>query len=406
MNAPEIKEGIGAVTYFWKDMSLRVRAERIEGTSAELWFYSTNGISDRLLHVTKSNLLATSTMTSLAKRLRTNAKDVPWDDVLTYVAAKTLEIVRRGEDVQEVGDEPESMALRYTLRPLLEYGQPTTIYAPGGTGKSKLAVYLACLIHFNYNGIHDWTAESPCNVLYLDWESDYQTITRTAWAIKQGLGCSRKDRFFYRRMHQPLVSDIEEIRKIVMDKRIGYGIIDSQMAATKDIRGDPSTPASEYHNALRSLSIGSLSLDHVNKEGGNYGTVTKTNRVRSQFELKGEQEKGQKFIELALIHRKRNEGMLLPTYGFRVNFDTDEHDILRKVTFTEARVLDNPVLAKAGTSVRQRAREELIHRPMGLEDLASILDEPVDTVKVTLYRYKSEFVYRKDSKTWAVLITR
>ncbi len=405
MNAPEIKEGIGAVTYLWKDMSLKVRAERIEDTSAELWFFSTNGTGDRLLHVSKSNLLATTTMNTLARRLRSNAEDVPWDDVLTFVAAKTLEIVRRGEDIQEVGDEPESMSMEYTLRPILEYMQPTTIYAPGGTGKSKLGVYIACLIHFNLPGVHGWVPEHRGNVLYLDWEADAKTIRRLTWATKIGLDCDLKERFFYRRCYQPLISDIEEIRRMVTEKQIEYVIVDSQMAATRDVRGDPSTPASEYHNALRSLGVGSLTLDHVNKEGGNYGSVTKTNRARSQFELKGAQEPGQKFIDLALIHRKRNEGMLLPAFGFRVEFDSTDDDTLRKITFTEANVMDNPTLAKAGTSIRARAKDELLRRALTLEDLAGVLDEPAESVKVTLYRYKDDFIYRKNDHTWAVLIS-
>ena len=77
---PEITEGIGSVEYLWPDFGLEIAAQRLKDEGrAELWFFSKNGTGNRkLLHVTEVNLLATSTMSGLAKRMERHGEYNLW----------------------------------------------------------------------------------------------------------------------------------------------------------------------------------------------------------------------------------------------------------------------------------------------------------------------------------------
>ncbi|OGN94156.1 MAG: hypothetical protein A2Z75_08375 [Chloroflexi bacterium RBG_13_50_10] len=408
MIALDVRPGIGFIDYIGTQWKLRVRAERYDDEGyAELSFFLRDGTGENLLHPTRINLLATPSMNSLAKRLERNSTEIPWTDILAYVAGKTIEIARRGEPVKAIGKKPETMKVEYQLFPILERNEPTTIYSPGGYAKSYLAAYIACIVRFGGKGFSNWTP-TPGNVLYLDWESSSQDHERRVWAIKQGLGIETEETFSYLFCHQPLAADIHRIQSIIAEGDIALLIIDSQMAA-EGYGPHPAQVSSQYYNALRSLHCTSLTLDHVSKAEwgkvadddslGPYGSVVKFNRSRSQFEIKKSQTAGEDFMELALIHRKHNEGKLLKPIGIRIDFHSNGDDELDKVTFKACEISDNPDLSKV-QSLRDRLAGILAAGTMVLKDLAEAVDKPEATVRSTLYRYKDTFV--KVGQEWGL----
>ena len=411
MNNPAVAEGIGLIDYAWRDLGLRVLAERITDEGyAELRFYSVKGKDKSLLHTTRVNLMATTSMNSLAKRLEKNSQDIPWTDILTYITGKTMEIARRGEPVVSVGKQPETMMVEYQLTPILEKGQPTTIYGPGSSAKSYLADYIAVLVQFNILGITDskssWMPIAG-NVLYLDWEASQADHDRRVWAIKAGLGIDSEETFLYRFCSQPLASDIHSIQSLVSENDIGLVIVDSQMAAT-GYGPDPAQTANQFYNALRSLKCTTLTLDHVSKEAwkspdsvGPYGSVVKYNRSRSQFEIRKSQNAGEDFIELSLIHRKHNEGKLLKPIGIHINFNQDSGGQLESVTFESCDVADNPVLSKTMT-IKDQLISELKPGPEDLTNLSDALGKSADTLRAVLNREKRTFIKIPDGR-WALL---
>ena len=403
MNDPSITEGISFINYVWPEWGLRVVAERYDDSGyAELGFYKKNDTGEKLLLPIRGNLLAAPTINSIIRRLENNSTDIPWTDILTYVSGKTLEIARRGEPVEDVGKKLETTKIEYQLSPVLERNEPTTIYSPGGYAKSYLAAYIACLVQFNCKGITDsygcWLPTAG-NVLYLDWESSSQDHKRRVWAIKQGLGINTEDTFSYRFCHQPLASDIYNIQRIISERKIALLIVDSQMAA-EGYGSHPSQVSSQYYNALRSLHCTSLTLDHVNKAEwgktieadslGPYGSVVKFNRSRSQFEIKKSQTAGEDFMELALIHRKHNEGRLLKPIGIRIDFHNNTDGELEKATFRTCNISDNAELSKVQT-LKDRLIRILEDGPMATKDLAEQLDKPEATIRSTLNRHKDTF---------------
>lgn len=414
MNDPSITEGISFINYVWPEWGLRVVAERYDDSGyAELGFYKKNDTGEKLLLPIRGNLLAAPTINSITRRLEKNSTDIPWTDILTYVSGKTLEIARRGEPVEDVGKKPETTKIEYQLSPVLERNEPTTIYSPGGYAKSYLAAYIACLVQFNCKGITDsygcWLPTAG-NVLYLDWESSSQDHKRRVWAIKQGLGINTEETFSYRFCHQPLAVDIYSIQRIISEREIALLIVDSQMAA-EGYGPNPSQVSSQYYNALRSLHCTSLTLDHVSKSEwsktteadslGPYGSVVKFNRSRSQFEIKKSQTAGEDFMELALIHRKHNEGRLLKPIGIRIDFHNNTDGELEKVTFKACDISDNPELSKVQT-LKDRLIGILSSGSMPLKELSEELDKPESTLRATLNRYKDTFINM--GKEWGLRV--
>jgi hypothetical protein len=392
--------GIGLIDYIGAKWNLRVRAERYDDDgSAELGFFLKNETDEKLLHLTRLNLLATPSMNSLAKRLEKNSTEIPWLDVLTYIAGKTIQYARQGEPVEAVGKKPETMTVEYQLSPILEKNQPTTIYGPGGYAKSYLAAYIACLVQFDHKGIGDCWIPIPGNVLYLDWESSLRDHERRGWAIKQGLGITTEETFAYRFCHQPLATDIYNIQRIITERKISLLIVDSQMAA-EGYGPHPAQVSSQYYNALRSLHCTSLTLDHVSKAEwgkvadsdslGPYGSVVKFNRSRSQFEI-SKPVRGDDFLEFALLHQKHNEGKPLPAFGVRIDFHTNGDGQLQQVTFSPCKISEHPELSKV-QSLKDRLIYSLSAGSRHCKDLAEELEKPEDTIRATLNRHKDTFV--------------
>ena len=412
MNKPSVTEGIGFINYTWPELELRVMAERVTDDGyAELRFHSVNKSSESLLHTTRVNLLATSTMNSLAKRLEKNSADTPWTDILTYITGKTLEIARRGEPIVPVGKKPETLKVEYQLAPIIEKRQPTTIYAPGGCAKSYFADYIAVLVQLNVVGITDAISclmPAAGNVLYLDWEASKEDHDRRVWAIKKGLGIDTEDTFLYRFCSQPLVSDIHSIQGLVFEHQINLVIVDSQMAAT-GYGPDQAQVASQFYNALRSLRCTTLTLDHVSKEDwknsgsvGPYGSVVKYNRSRSQFEIKKSQNAGEDFIELSLIHRKHNEGKLLKPIGIRINFNENTEGQLESVIFKSCNVADNPELSRT-LPLSFQILNLLRNGPFTTNEIAEQLESGADTTGRTLRRMRTKNqVIKLEDDTWGV----
>lgn len=396
---PETTIGLNRCSYWWPDISVRVNVDRLEEEGhGEISVWHDNGAGRRLLLMKKANLLSSTACSTLCKQLDKHL-DIDWDTVLTYVTALTMETLREGEPVRKIGLEPSHVAIDWTLSPLIERNQPTTIYAPGGSVKSYLADYIACLVQFGAFGMGGLLVPEPTNVLYLDWEACFEDHARRVWFIKKGLGIETEECFSYRFCTQSIANDIYSIQKIVTDEKIGFVIVDSQMAASNN-GPDQASNANQYYNALRSLQCTSLTIDHVNKvdwkgseneSTGPYGSVVKYNRSRSQFEIKKSQTPGEDYVELSIIHRKHNNGTLLKQFGIKVNFNKDQNNHLNNVTFESCDVTDNPELAKYLTDKdRIIAILKASHEPMTVKSLAERMDKEHGQVRARLNELKAK----------------
>lgn len=379
----------------------RLRTSSEDQIKGELEIVKGEGEERRFLLVpTQFNFSSERTRTMFAKDLTTKLDiDLEWKEIFDGLAYYVQELVRKGEPIVPIGCRPHSMKQDYQLRPILERNESTTLYGPGGSAKSYMADYIACLVQFGVRGVYGWEPVQG-NVLYCDYESSPKDHERRVWAIKQGLGISTENTFLYRFCSQPLATDIASLQRLVREHNIALLVVDSQMAAA-GYGPDPAQVSSQYYNALRSLRCTTLTIDHVSKlewqkqadtdSTGPYGSVVKWNRARSVYEIRKSQAAGDKSLELALVHRKHNEGKLLPPVGIAIDFLEDCHEELTRVTFSPCDISDNPELSKVQT-LKDQLTAVLAEGPRKVKDLANELGKPEATIRATLNRYKDTFV--------------
>lgn len=359
-------------------------------------------------------LLSQNSIQGLVRELKGAMESVDWPNMLKYCAWQAVANARAVDDPQELGTKPETMNQTFRLWPIIQEDEPTTIFCPGGVGKSYLAVLCACLVQFDCSGFTDhrriWTPRQG-NVLYLDWESTYRDHRRRAWAVKRGLGIEGDGTFAYLRCTQPLPRIIADIVRIVAERDIKLVIIDSQMAAS-EFGNDQAQLAGQFYNALRELGCATLTLDHVSKaamalsdeatnHAGPYGSIVKYNRSRQQYELKKwpGMIKGQ--TDLVMSHRKYNEGELSEDFGIRMTFVSDQATgHLDRVAFTSFVVEEHPT-ASQGQAIWKRIWDCLTE-PRTLGEIHELMPDAGEaTLKAMVYRHKDKFARRGD--LWARL---
>ena len=211
--------------------------------------------------------MATTTMSSLAKRLERNSQTIPWTDVLTYITGKTMEIARRGEPAEEIWpSEDDNLTPSYLLEPILYLNHPAVIFGDYGSLKSLFSLATAYVVQLPYydNNLGLITAKESTRCLYLDYEDDPSSFRRRWSALERGLGQGAMP-ILYRRMTATLVDSVDQLRRIKDDKDIRLLIVDSLGPAARGNLNDPE-PAIKYHAALRQLGITSLTLAHNSKD--------------------------------------------------------------------------------------------------------------------------------------------
>lgn len=360
------------------------------------------------------NLKSSRDRINLARNLAQTYQDryIPWDEVLEFTITEAINRYRQPPELENISADPDRLKLEYLIEPLLVKDQPTTIFSPGGKGKSIFADYLAILASHGeaaQNNLPFIACKS--NVLYLDWESDLDTHRRYISAIEASLGLGHET-INYLSCDQSFNRIVGHISQYIKDCEIDLVIVDSQMAATSEYSPGMSEAqiASAYYNDLRSLKVTTLTIDHVTKQsmiGGDniatpYGSVVKYNRSRSQYELRQTQDIEADYIELALVHKKFNLGKLSKPLGMRIEFFTNENEELTSIVFKSCDLADNPELSKL-LSLKQQAIMLLKDAGvMKIDDMAEELDVGKSSLESTMYRDKNIFV-RVSKGEWGLL---
>lgn len=401
MKAPTVTPGAGFIHFSWPDLGLRVEVERFNAEGqAELQFFSADKTEGALLHITRSNLLATGAMTSLAKRLEKNSKDIPWAEVLTYITGKTLEIARRGEPSNEIWPSDEdTLEVQYLLEPLLYLSHPTVIFGDYGSLKSLVALVIAYAVQLPYhdNALGLTTAKDSAPCLYLDYEDDTSSFQKRWSALERGFTKGAMP-IQYRRMTAPLADSTEQLKKAVEDAGARLLIIDSLGPAARGPLND-AEPAIRYHAALRQLGVTSLTLAHTAKDQFTkhrsiFGSVFFTNLARSVWECKAEQETGEDEALISLKQTKANLSRLHPPLGYRFTFS----DNSISVAHTDLR--DTGLSGELPLSVRIK---DLLRRgSMTVKAIAEALEANEASVKTTVNRMAKKGVTVKVGDTWGL----
>lgn len=290
-----------------------------------------------VLHVSRFNLMAAPTRSSLAKLLasRTPGHDMDWYDGLEILCQNVLIAESKSEDITEVGqDERTPWEQNWLVEPFVLRDRTCMIFGPGGVGKSLIALTTGVSVATGEEiipGVHPMVEG---RVLYLDWETSATTINDRVQAIAAGHGIS-PPKLLYRRCVKPLAEDLEELAAIISSKDVKLVIVDSVAYAVGALgeHGDANEGVLRMHEAIRLMGATAFLIDHVNKvdartkpgEASPYGSVYKTNAVRMSWEVrKAPSPEGE--LRINVYHAKSNDTHQLDPLGIALDWT---HDIIR-----------------------------------------------------------------------------
>lgn len=380
-------------------MSFQRLSENARGVSAELTV--TVGHLE-LLGDTDIGLKSDSSRDKLARSLSRSATHIPWKRLLERACAAVLKRHRHGEPIVEL-EPADSSHTSFVLNPIVYRGHQTLIFAPGGSYKSYLALYIALLAIAGQrqNGI----AAIRTNVLYLDWELDHETIGVRLKALHVGHPELASCRPFYRRCTQPLHLEAPQLAAEVARLQVGLVIVDSAaMACGGDLHSPES--AIKLQQALRRISCASIVLAHVSKstaEGQDksaYGTVFFRELARNVWELSRPESSDRVVLSQTGTSCKNSFGRKQDPLGFEFSFESDQ---VRITAFNPADEEESGFEEKL--PLHDRIRHLLRDgTPRSSKEIADTLHAFESSVKSTLSTHRQLFIrsgtYHKG--TWSL----
>ena len=306
---PTITEALNSIVYEWAPFAVKIRADRVESEGkAELWFYHCNGSGEELLHTAQVNLMASTTMTALAKRMAAHSEEIPWPQILTCITATTIQMVRRGDPVRDAETCIDVTPPRLLLDPFVVEHYPNVIFGDPGTMKSNFALVLSQVAMTDWgNSIGLSPPSTPLRVLYLDWETDFETVRWQLKTLQQGMKLPDATFVSYRRCSLPLALDVQTIADKIKETKADMIIIDSLGLACAGELSKEQSPLA-FFSALRQLNTTSLILAHNSKGDAKqksiYGSMFFHAQARNIWEIRKSQSEGSSEAGLCLFHVK------------------------------------------------------------------------------------------------------
>lgn len=282
----------------------------------------------KLIHRSTLNLKAGETRGRLAKQLTERRQDVPWATVLEQLCFLAIDTWQEGKPSIDLRTVDPLARPRWFLRPYLEHGGPTVLFAPGGSGKSYLAMAAAITIASG-RSLFGALVGAPGPVLYLDWETDQFTHAERLRAICRGAGIHELPPIYYRHMVGALLEALPAVQRECAELGIVAAIVDSLATA----RGGEPESAEQTNKAMtgvRGLGLPTLIVDHVSKavmqaheRSGRlspFGSIYTENRARNTWSVRRAGEEASDDFVVALIHEKTNNGRYQPRHAYKLAF--------------------------------------------------------------------------------------
>jgi hypothetical protein len=353
----------------------RLHDSRNGNLSAELTATTTApGYAPHLLQA-QINLTALTTRKNFTKKLQEIYPEAPWETILEEICVRGIRTYRQGEPVIRLSGTVDVSAPRYLIEPIVLERHPMVVFAPGGCGKSLLALTIAMILQAG-SSVAGLLALEVGEALYLDFESDDVDLRHRAYLLRQGHSELENAEPLYRRCHIPLADDLPAIQRIVVESQVKLVVIDS-LALAAGAELEKAETAIRIFSAIRELRVATLIVAHTPKNAGEnasiFGSAFFSNLARSTWELKRVQEAGEAVIQVGLYHRKTNLGPLLRPLGLRIAFD----DSIRIESLDLSKT---PDLAK-GLSLRTRIQHALIQHAKTPTELADELEMPLNQIR-------------------------
>jgi len=260
---------------------------------------------------------------------------VPWETGLRAAFHHVIEEHRDGAATVDL-TAVEPTPLQFLVDPLVEAGGMTRLIAPGGSGKSILAmaVCLTVATGRRFLGMAP-TVTGP--VLFLDWETNAATHSRRIQALCEPLGAAAPDRdtVLYRNETAPLFRSAQAVRRICDRFGVVMVIVDSAKMAAGPSGGFGASEdaALNLFLALREIGRPGLIIDHKTKDdmrrglAGGHGSVYYTNLARMEWEMMKLSDPSATERSFTLELKKENNVGRLPALGFKMETSGDAEGI-------------------------------------------------------------------------------
>ena len=381
-------------TYIVYDDDVEIKFSNISSSGEAIYAYVRVFITipvRKLISTTKLNLLSSRSISELTRRLN-DVYPYDWSQILQASCTKVIEEFLNPPT-------PEKLTLTERLYPkflidrFILHQSPTLWFAPGGSGKSFLALALAACCE---NGFDLFGTCEPTKALYLDWETDYQETTRRVSLIAEGLSKIyeiKKEEMAlpsYLRMYLPLVNGTEELLETVNTYGYQLLIIDSVAPAL----GSDLISAAEvtrFFGSVRRLNaegITTLLITHISKgekkdnksQRTPFGSIFFENFPRLTWELRSEYREDDNSFLFGVFCRKSNVGKLEPK-GYKLSFLPNCVDI----EYIDPEETDNTKQTLTAMTIALLEKQD-----MTAKELASTLQATPETIWVTLNRLKKK----------------
>lgn len=397
---PFRKEGLGYV-YEPRGKGVRLAVDFIsrhrDELTGEITVATTLPGMAKHLHQARFNLSSTTSRTSLAKHLVTKTPDgtISWDDLLEQFCAAVLRSERRTNPIVRVGRLDFGPEPPDTVERILPSGMATQLFAPGKTGKGWLAWGMAVAVETGWSFAGLKTVKG--HVLYLDWEDNPKRANQRVQMVARGMGLPEIPEMAIKSMNGPMRHSVNELARDIDADGFTMLIIDSAQKAIGAGTEYQSyeSGAAQMFEAIRLLGddLTILMIDHVNKtdaRGGReraqaYGSVMKTNWVRNVWEVRKDQNEGEKISQLGLYHIDSNHSELFKPFGLLLDFQTPGEVHIRQDDMETSDRLS------ATLSVADRCARALRFGPLSLKEIADRVESSQDTCRVTMSRDKERF---------------
>jgi hypothetical protein len=309
-------------------------------------------------------------------------KTLPWKDLLSGAVRHVLIKWRTPPEPVDFADmQPVPEGSEYLFDGFIPKNKTTALMADQRSGKSTLAMAMSMATVADIALPCGWKAETTGPVLYLDWETDEESVQGSLIEIMNGLRLRSRPRgLHYMKMNGPLMNQVSWLQSLVGRLKPVMVVVDSLgWAAGGDL--NKTEVAIPTMDALASLATTRLVLAHYAKghrAGGEssasiFGSGFFEFACRSIWELRKESDAGSAF-NVGLYNRKLSRGLEGSSMAVRLSFDGSRNS----VEILPARVADSPELA-AKQPLSKRITEILEAGPMATDELAEALSIGRDT---------------------------
>lgn len=275
------------------------------------------------------NLSSGRDRTQFANRLADRKAGIEWRNLID---AFCVEVERRDDEAEPaiwIGNLPAPIDGGWLVEGILERGQNNSLHGDGACGKSWVGLALAVSVTTGVEILPGFRPMLRGNVLYLDWETDHDTLNARVQQIARGAGIDPPN-IRYLRMDSPFADNVERILAECQEHGVVLVIIDSveaAMAGSVAAGSPPNEGPSKINRGIRRLGgITSFLIDHISAEQAQqkavarkaYGNIFKRNWIRLSFQLKQARDDTEDgFRHLGLFCAKRNNGREFDPVGLR-----------------------------------------------------------------------------------------